>query len=180
MKNLLIAAVVLPLAGCVIYSGPYSETHSETVSSDGQTTARTTTVKASGWHIGSTQTEDGNAWLANPVYLKTGDLCDIVVVVLSAERARGETQPVDYLFWDHDIRVGPDCASEILTAGFPMASSESKIRHMILPRQLPDGRVYAEVDGDCATECKSGTGYSVRKHDGRWQVDPVPLASWTR
>ncbi len=180
MKHWLFAIMALPLAGCVIYSGPYRETHSETVSSDGQTATRTTTVKASGWHIENTRTEDGYAWLANPVYPQTGDLCDIAIVVLSAERARGETQPVDNLFWDHDIRVGPDCASAILTMGFPIAAAEPKIRRMIMPRQLPDNRVYVEVDGDCAKDCRSGTGYSVRKHDGRWQVDPLPLVSWKR
>ncbi|HTM80880.1 hypothetical protein [Asticcacaulis sp.] len=182
MKNWLITAMVLPLAGCVIYSGPYRETHSETVSSDGQTTTRTTTVKASGWHIENTRTENGNAWLAYPTYAKTSDLCDIAIVVLSAERARGEAQPVDYLFWDNDIRTGPDCASEILTTGFPMTTGAPNevARHMVMPRQLPDDRVYAEVDRDCAKECQSGTGYSVSRRDGHWQVDLAPLATWKR
>lgn len=174
------AAVMLPLAGCVVYSGPNHETRSETVSSDGQTTTRTMTVTSSGWRVGQMQTDD-NTWLANPLYPKTDDLCDIAIVVLSAERARGETQPVDSLFWDHEARVGPDCASEILTTGFPMANTEAKAKHMILPRQLPDGRLYAQVDGDCAEDCRSATGYAVRKReDGHWQVEPQPLVIWKR
>jgi len=180
MKNGWFAAVMLPLAGCVVYSGPYHETRSETVSSDGQTTTRTTTVTGSGWRVEHTRTDDNN-WLANPLYPKTDDFCDIAAVVLSAERARGETQPVDYLFWDNGARVGPDCASKILAMGFPMAHDEWNIRHMIRPRQLPDGRLYAQIDSDCAKECRSAIGYAVSKReDGHWQVEPQPLYTWAR
>jgi len=180
MKNGWIAAVMLPLAGCVVYSGPYHETRSETTSSDGQTTTRTTTVTGSGWRVEHTRTDD-NTWLANPLYPKTDDFCDIAIVVLSAERARGEIQPVDYLFWDNGARVGPDCASQVLTMGFPIPDGEPKIRRMILPRQLPDGRLYVQVDGDCAKGCRSAIGYAVRKRDdGHWQVEPQPLFTWTR
>ncbi len=180
MKHFLVVAMVLPLAGCVIYSGPDGMTHSETVSNDGQTTTHTTAT-SSHWGVGSKPVRDSAGWLEYPIYSRAQDICDIALVVLSAERARGEIQPVDHLFWDRDIRTGPDCASEIFTAGFSAAESEQAKQHMVLPRQLPDGRVYFEIDGNCTKRCQSGTGYAVRKRDnGQWQIDQTLSVSWNR
>ena len=182
MKNWLIVAVVLPLAGCIIYSGPYRETHSETVSSDGQTTTIKTVTNAGRWGKEVTDVGHFPSRLDYPFYTGINDFCDIAIVVLSAEWARGETQPVDNLFWDRDIRIGPDCASEILTAGFPVSNGEpdKETRHIIMPRQLPDNRVYVEIGSGCVARCLAGTGYVVRKRNNHWQADPEPVDSWIR
>jgi hypothetical protein len=177
MKKLVIAVMVLSLAGCTLYSGPYHETRTETVSDDGHTITRITKVEASGWNSEKTRSTDGKLWLDHPFYADGTELCAIAQAAL---RVDGDPGVVDSLLWDRDTRIGPDCTSAFAVAGIAVTGSmPNSMRRIMMPRQLSDGRVYVEIDSACVKKCQSGNGYAVTKRQEGWQAERAPVVSWT-
>lgn len=186
MKKLLMILTVMSVAGCTTDR----ETTTTTVVMTGFTTTATRTVThTSGRQTASNETvvpgiraslqESSAAFYAGT----PAELCAVATAALVHERTTGSIQPVEGLFYDKDVAIGPDCTSDYAVAGIPLAASfpGQKTRRVSMPRQLADGHVGVDIDYDCDSKmCLGGTGYLLDKQGDQWVVDPQPGTSWIR
>jgi hypothetical protein len=168
MKRLMVLApLILLMTGCTT----------------GETPAQTQTVSITQYSNGTTRTATtSTTGVAGAFYVAPPeDLCAIAKAALLYERDRGATAPVEGLFYDHDIAIGPDCTGTYITAGLPFAAAGAgETRRVFMPRLDADGRVTVDIGYGCTKSCRGGAHYVFDRKGGEWRVDPDKTSPWTR
>ncbi len=178
MKRWIILAPLMLATGCSI-GGTRTETVS-VIQADGVTTRTVTTSTSEPVAFGIR----GHLAPAGAFYVAAPDeLCAIAKAAVLYERDRGTLTPIEGLFYDKGMAIGPDCTGTYAGAGLTLAvPGNSDTRRVSMPRQATDDGVEVGVDYGCGNSgsCLGGNTYRLYRHHGEWQVDPGRTIAWIR
>ena len=172
-----LGALALLVTGCTVGGGTRTEMVSVT-QVDGRITRTVTTS------TGETVTPSirfGMAPTAGFYTAAPDELCAIAKAALIYERDRGAAAPVEGLFYDNGVAIGPDCTGAYASIGLQLgAPGNGETRRVSMPRQVAEGGVAIGVDYGCTDVCLGGATYRLYRRHDEWQVDPRGTITWMR